>query len=720
MKRLLILLLLIPLPAAAEVVRVRSGEHADFSRLVFTFEGAVEWRLSHDRRKVQLIFDRGGRSVDLSQVFTYIPRSRVMDIKDSATGVDLTLGCDCVVEAFAVNAQSVAVDIKNPDNIEESAQTPSLPSDPERPMGLRRPPIRPLGSFGLSVPEAQDETTERPAERSPTSEAFRRELAKQLGRAASQGLLTIDEAAPSAPQAKPLQDTANAAVDASAAEHHQIETAIDQGTALPAAPETFSGAPCRPAGEFAVETWSGHSPQEGKTVIRRSGLLGEFDTPDTQAITALVRTYIFLGFGAEAKATLAAFEIPPQSVWPLGALADIVDGYPSSDPRIHSQASCDTPAALWALLADPDPSANRQVNTQAVQRAFSALPVHLRSHLGPTVADRLLAIGDKEAAMSVRNAIRRAVGADGEGLRLTSARIDLQNGDVAHAEKQLRPVIQKNSAAAPDALLAIVNARLRTEKPVMPEDIENIGALAFEHRGTDLGRRLAQAAISGHLVQQDFDKALVVSGWVGGLSQDLLLSQIYTAITRDAPDAAFLIHVTHAKVSEQLGRLNGPTRAIIADRLMEIGFLDFSAHLLVTPPMDPLEARWLKAKLALKRQDGRAALGHLATLDGPEVLALRAKAYEILGDWPEASRALSRIDASSQEQAEVAWLGGDWAALSEFGTEAQRELSRQRAGIADQGLPSLRSASRHIEDSSALREIVQRLLEESGAQSPSS
>ena len=66
--------------AEAESVRVLSGEHKDFSRIVLVFGNPIGWTEGKTPEGFEVRFDRTDIAPDLSRVFEKIPKDRIRDV----------------------------------------------------------------------------------------------------------------------------------------------------------------------------------------------------------------------------------------------------------------------------------------------------------------------------------------------------------------------------------------------------------------------------------------------------------------------------------------------------------------------------------------------------------------------------------------------------------------------------------------------------------------
>ena len=199
------------------------------------------------------------------------------------------------------------------------------------------------------------------------------------------------------------------------------------------APLTAQGAECITDAQLDIPSWGSSRPVADQIGPVREGMTGEFDKPDPDAVTRAVRFQLFLGFGAEARGLIRAFpnDLPDKEIWE--SLAHIMDDEPNPKPVFHGMEECDTAAALWATLADPDARPNEELGKSAVLRSFSALPPHLRRLLGPKLVDRFLAAEDISTATALRDAVLRAPGDAGPEVILMQAAMARAAGEPGKA-----------------------------------------------------------------------------------------------------------------------------------------------------------------------------------------------------------------------------------------------------------------------------------------------
>ena len=723
------LLICVPLAAHGETVTVRSGEHDGFSRLVLPLEKPAPWQFGRTLDGYELRLGRPGVTFDLSGVFDRIPRLRLADLGTSAEGTRLTLqlSCACHAEVFEFRPNILVIDIRpgpppanspferpldSADRPQAAADTP--PPPPPRPRArpsqdmpvydwrANAPALAPrIEAAVVAAPEAgpssapvplPSATVTQPADNGsglapveapdPRLTAARTELVEQLGRAASQGLLSADPqafapdlpaepASPPPPAAPPPQANSPPGVEAPPA-RLRAQTALDREVLIGrAAPVTPSGGGCLPDSLFDLRQWGDDRPIPLQIEAGRAALVGEFDRPSVAGVGALMRLYLYLGFGAEARALPGGMrvEVPDGDV--LATLGDIMDEGQARHPgRLAGQTGCSGAVALWSVLADPVIAPGELVDVGAVVRSFSALPLSLRRLLGPGLSGRFLDHGDLSTARAIRDAITRAPGVAGQAVDLLGARIDLADGKTAPAVATIRRVAATDGPMSPDALVMLVEAQIANGGSVDSATIDSIAALAHQFRGTVTGRSLARAHLLALGLSGDFDGAfrdlatLRATPDAGATGADTLWALL---AERGSDEAVLRQGLTLRDAPEAVRK----TDVTLARRLIDLGFpgegLAWLAPL--APPTDPERVLAARARLALG--DATAATQVLDGVAGADAAALRAAAAAAGGDHSAAEATYLAAGATSDAGNE-AWRAGDWPTVRAVGRAEQQ------------------------------------------------
>ncbi len=740
-RAILISLCLVAPPALGETVRVRSGEHASFSRLVFDFDRPTGWTLRRSSEGYDLQFSRSDIRFDLSRVFRFIPRARLRDIdaQQGAARLMLQVDCTCHANVFEAGSNRVVLDIKDgppPEALQGNARPASLPSaSTAMKEVLRRPrlpvigdfPIRPVptstepeSSGVLPLPDAPPMGTFLP--RAGQLTEMKKALLRELGRAAAQGLVEADirpppsvHPAPAAPVK--VDPPAPPAISRDPAVGIRIETSIDRATPGSERPAMNpSGQPCLPARIFDLSAMKADASASTMIAKARSKLLGEFDRIASRDLRDMVKTYLYLGFGAEAEAVMSTFGADFPNAAVFRAMAHILDdGHAEHPALLDGQIGCPGPVALWAALARPDLPRGVEIDRDAIVSAFSTLPQHLRRHLGPSLAERFLAINDMDTAARIRNALARVGARGGAHLLYMQAKHDLATGNRTAALRKLRRVIAEGRTMEAEALLTMLEAQLEAGQVPDPPDVMAAEAFAREYRGTAMEPGFLRVVILAHARNGDFAAAFDRLALMDSGARPALKRAVLGILSAHGSDVAFLRHVLAMDPGAQ--RPQAVSRKIAA-RLLALGFPDRATAFLPVPAPNELKAlSVLRAEIALSKGKPAAALSFLDGLSGPGAERVRGAAFSELGDLSAAFE--SFLAAGDTEQLKtMAWMTGDWLRVSQYGDAAQKEfaaLQREKGDTPPKAIeadspPSLAQARALLAQSRSARKALSGLL----------
>lgn len=669
----LVLLAAFATPGWAQVVRISSGEHPGFSRIVLELPAPADWTFGRTEDGYELRVE-GQPRFDLSRAFDLIPRTRLVALwVDPESGaLKLGIGCACHAMPFAFRPGMIVVDVR--DGPPPPGSSFELSLDGAAPAALagrsvRRPAPRPgeaapvprgpaagydwLGETGAAA-------TLRP-EMPPTlplslpdgaAVAMRDTILRQIGRGVAQGVVAPAGSLPPAPDHRAPNDP-----------EPRARVRIGPSPGLLAGSDRMGRGDMLAAGDrcvtderLAIFDWTTDAPIAMQFAAAQSGLFGEFDMPQEAEVEAAVRFYLGAGFGAEARQMIPLLPAghPERAIWQ--SLALILDGRGDPEGAFAGMEQCDTAAAMWAMLSSPDPSQSGTPRAAAVRLAFSALPLHLRRHLGPPLVERFLARGDDATAQLIRDAIRRAPGPAGAGVEIMEAAIDVATGDSHGAVTRLEGVIAEGGTATPAALVGLVDARLAAGEAVEEATLSAIEAMLGEHAGGEGAAELQRAVILALASRGDFDKAMTL------LAERPDIAPAVWDMLAAGPDSQLLAHAIQPPAT-LAAALSPKTGVTIAERLLGLGFADAALSWLETADSEAGETSLITARAQLKRRDGRAALAALDGQQGADAAALRAEALALVGA-PEEMAAAWTAAGNPEAALRAATLAGNWARVA--------------------------------------------------------
>lgn len=780
MIRAYVLFLSCVFPAAlnAQDIVVRSGEHADFSRLVFQTPEPTDWRFSRVNGGYEFRSDEVDTVFDVSRVFDFIPRSRIQNITSKNGGhLFLRVSCDCHADAFELRAGRIVLDIKDgpPDDNSkfETAFQTSPPTIADQNQSRRREfqtqhevdrkneldqSYRfPTGKRGVGTPEVsvqlsvgvaqeqitfydtisdlgqeitpaenqpnglaalQSKVTKQPTENGshpnsvelttllfipnfvpqPILPLFQKNLAQKallqnLQRAAAQGLVSVQLKRKavighdsSKTKTLPENNQIEHNVATQESDHLYIETVVDRDT--PRTDQinklTNAGASCLPEEFFDIRDWGGDSNVISPFGDMRATLISEFDKLDIEVFRQLVRREVYLGFGAEAKSLINTFKESSVEFKVLQEMSDILDEKLSSPADIlKTQIGCQTQAALWAILAFEDTPKTSRIEFDSAIRAFSGLPVHLRRLLGPRFVNQMLGLDKLEAAITIRNMIKRSSAETNESIKLVEVKLATKMKNLDDAIENLNAIVAADGPQAPYALVQLIEIQIELDLPVSKSDAELADVFAVEYRETEIGHKLLQVAINGFSengeIQKSFERIemFLHNNDISNAEAERLWSNTHIRNTTSSSDEVFLTMVYRFPFAEsQIREVSREARYLVSKRLLELGFSEDSNDIVFggDHSMESQE-KLLLSELALQRDLPELAENYLQEVSIQVSKLLLARINEMKGNFSQAADYYAEL-GMKEEQQRVAWLDEDMTQLAAMGEGGRNEIAR--------------------------------------------
>lgn len=702
----LAVMLLSALPASSQTIRVQSGDHPGFTRLVLPIGTDREWELNEQGDgQWQLSLSPAIDGFDTSTAFNLIQRTRLSDLTATDT-LALDLACACDVSSFRYDARFLVIDISDPDpnatlpeipDTETAARAAAASALPDLANLLRSPGTLPqitqLPSAAQQLPQAADAPNPRLAEAAQI-------MAEQLARAAASGLL---DAALNEPMTMgdPTEAVEPTAVEQTEVTDPTTREQPDPTVEQPPTPQPneadFPTGPLPIRAETAFDTvlqlelpigpprenascdgvpfnaadWSDDGGlNQGLGALRRD-LFDERDVLTVDGTLALAQHYLFYGFGAEATYWLEQLQDPPENLLFVAALLDGVETVPFLP--VEETEECSPGELLWRYMAGSVTQPLETDDTAALQRAFGSLPAGLRDHMGPRLAMRLADEGYVGTARNIRDVLHRGGRIEATTLRL----LDLDLGiplDTAPAQtQQALAEALRDDGGDPVNVLA--------------------HALAFD-------RHVGALPTPSRLITAD---ALIREIGDGPETDDLWRETL-------------LGHAALGQIDEAINRLGDPARSnaaraealteLIAERV-EVG--DTAALVVLAysygrnwRPEGSVAGRIQVRAIAALREDGLfEAAQILRDVRRPLIL-------------PAPDTPVARAD----DDAAVAWAQSDWTRLAQTGAGTHAAIATRLAqlqqaaptGPAASGPPDLNALNDAVSDSRALRSAIADLL----------
>lgn len=708
---------LLPSLANARPATVQSGDHPGFTRLVFSLPDGINWQVLHQGKSVTLTYKGHDEGFDLTGVYDPISRDRIRHIESLKDQVLLSLDCACRVSAFLEQARFVVIDVASPDvqlptplivqTNGPDARQPTAEAVPQTDSALAPLPLPTTLKEGRILPQAtralSGSSFPGPLSRGSLSKAeqavlddVQERLAKEVGIAATRGMLTTNPLArrpnlaseqnpPSSPELadeppRPEEELAGLV------NNMRITSSMDlPGRATSAgSAQSISGLICPENELLNFADWDNGQPFPEQIGALRQRLYGEFDKLDRQAALDLAKLYLHLGWGAEAKHLLTKLEIPRKEADLLISVAEIMEiGHTVEETNISELIDCSTDVALWAILAKPSLDVSGQIDSAPALLALNRLPVHLRRFLAPMLSQRLRSHGDGGAAATALRNLERLPQALPAAAQLAQAQIAIDEGQVSSGSDLLEHVIEGNSENSPEALIALVDAKLDQGLSIAPETAELVQAFAEEFQETPLGPQFRRTHVLALIRSGQFDTAQSAITELRGASdtgRNLSLRGLFlNELTTAADDVVFLDHFfAHAR--QDTDELSPEEKIKLAVRLMDLGFAESAQEVVTAIPDRPriTDRQILAARAALALGQPFQAQAELIGIVDARAEPLRAMAKEMAGAHKDAHEIFLR-SGQQADAINAAWLAPEWREL----VSAETPIFGQLASLGD-------------------------------------
>ena len=715
MKTLILLLIFLAGSAQAQTVSVKSGEHGVFTRLVLTFPAPVDWVLGRTPQGYRLKIPGKAMSYDVSSIYQRITKDRLRSIWVDPDNGNLILGIDCECHAlpFELTPKVLVIDIKDGAPPQNSSFEVSLDS------GTMAPPIQPAQR---ARPRRNDWTRKTydwldqasaaaggaSAVTDPTTrldndlrlQDFRHMLIDEVGRGATQGVVEMKRPTPSS---APFQVTVpqNARTGLREVPGIEISSNADDRANL-----MVQGDNCPKTGELEIGALAISGDSASELARTRAAMLAEFDVPDPQSVITAIDTHLYFGFGAEARLLLTNILPAARSDALRLGLSYLVDGDVLPENPFQGMQSCDSAAALWALLAAPADDAIAHLNGAAVSRAFLSLPTHLRLFLGPETAMRLLRSGDSANSEVVVQSFARAAPPEDQNVKLLRASQALENGNPAAAEAILPDDPTRESALT--SLFTRAEARFQLRNPLEGKDLLALEAFAFEHGNGPLRAQFDRALSHAFALGGDYASAFDRAKGRPDLTLDVWM------LLADVGAETQLIQFAVGLDPTRRSALPLATRTKIAERLLDAGLPNVASDWISRDEVDTN----LVARIALANGDARFALRLMAAQLPEADSDVMAAAYTALGDYEAAASTYREAGDINAALRAKRWAR-DWpaASVSSPGTDPEppadpwREVATSLTA-SDGQVPAraLQASFSRLEQSAATRDAIAALL----------
>ncbi len=705
---------LLATPVLAQTVRIQSGDHPGFTRLVLAIGADRDWQLEQQTpEEWALTLDPPVDGFDVTAAFDLIQRTRLAALS-GADSLSLLLSCACGVESFRFDERFLVIDITDPDPNTPPPEEPTSPDLAERQAAAAAlPDLAELLATPTGLPSIVPRPQSAPADAdppiapAPSAVAGATEnprlaeaaeiMAEQLARAAAAGLLdaslnqpmTIGDPPPSH-DATPEPDEVHAADPMpDPAEDHaagtepfpsgplpiRAETAFDTAIQLdlPMSPHHdaagCSGTP------FDMRDWASGTRFDHELGTLRQALFDERDVLTPEGATNLARYYLYYGFGAEAHYWLSELDTPPEDLLHVAALVDGAATAPF--PDVETPAACSQGELLWRYLGGSVQMELTSDDTAALQRAFGDLPPGLRDLMGPRLARQLAEDGLVGTARNIRDVVERGGRVDAAIRQALDFDLGISPATGTDDTRSALAEALRDDGGDPVSIMALALAfdRSTGQRPASSRLVAAEALLRENGNGPETGR-LWHEVLLGHAALGQIDQALNMLNDPAriGDAHDRALTDLFAdrVMVGDTAALVILAH-THGAEWRPEGSAGGRVQVQAIAALREAGLFEAAQILrdvrrpliLPAPEADPADAE--DETLAAWRARNWGRLAETAT--GPH------------GDIAARMASLASADAApgDPQDTALASTGPDLDAMA----EVVRDSRDLRATVAD-------------------------------------
>jgi len=715
------------------LVTVRSGEHKEFSRLVFDFSEPVRWRLVPNFNGYLLRIKPAPGTINLNNIFKFIPKTRLraVSIVPRTKGVlQLLMPRGQIAYAWELSPGKLVVDIKAgpPRRVQQDPSSPgevranstSTPPDKTSQRG-REPDRNPVNERapdppapGMSwLPNSQDANGEIVQQFSSMPDVrllqARRQLVAKLARAMTDGLISspynaLDPGNHPAPSRRRKRSSNNPTQKPESRQGRRTSTEvrprietplnIDATTAFDSSQDSRprrsiaakGGTACIDPSFFALGKWYGTKPAAQRIATLRGQLVGEFDRIRPAVLGKLVRLYIVEGFGAEARELIDSYHNSLSRPDILKDLATLVEtGRLPPGNSLSQQNGCPGASNFWGFLATLKAAPVAKQGLDRLIKSLAPLPIDLRMRVGAIILSRLLDANQIVEATEVVRLIERAPATRPPVYEFEKARYELLRGRQKIAVQALTKLAYSRTSRSDRALLLLLHQNMTSASVVLGPTLQYARARAFQLRNDPLGKELLRTVLSIMAKQQMQTNAFQIldherdAGMISTRMFEQISDVIFLSYNIKALDgAAFVSNFFKYRQSHAIDKLSDAVRHHVALGLLAVNLPENALEIIggVTPDMGKND-RILLGRIYLQLGRPMMALEAVHGLSAPAALPVRRRALDQSGSVKQAADMLKAGETDRRAQ-DLAWQASRWEMVLSASVASRRFVASER------------------------------------------
>lgn len=648
----IILIALLAGNAAAASRLVQSGEHSTFSRLVFPVLSDQAWEIRQVDSRAVLRLSEQQQQFDLSQIFSFIPRSRIQDVSQDGNAISIGIACKCHVRAFFYRSNFLVVDIVDGETENgiifhdtkprfspyrsDGNMTFSIPLG-----GSRMMELVPLNYFALNAQNAL-----------PIQSANR---GRSIGKSTSIGR-------PEDPAvARPSTDN-NAAKRLGIKTSHKWENNASELM-------NPHHDRCHSDHHFQISSWGFGSEAPNSLPLREdeSGV-----TTDVNSIAALehAKQLTYFGFGAEAIAIIGDLSVRNAEADAIMIMSQVIDNA-YMPAGTDNDSECGGLHGKWARISEHiRKAADFHSLPSDVHQFIALLPGHLQERL----LDQFYVSSTTAATKHIETGEKVGVGGNMPDAALSQNNAALAEAQIHNANTHIyRHVPMGESQRHLDILLE----RAAGKSEISAADREAIEALLQDNLDTPIGedfilRYVDALSMSGHFQTAiDFLDRLASAGEIPTEAIEAPLTQIIDVLNSNGKPETLLDGILRITSSTLSDAINKELAQTISWILYRVNLGPMVEALGLSANVEPDLRRVLSARRNLENGLPLEAAQNLVTLEIDQAKRTRAEAFIDLGQPELAIRLFEGLEDDDLRSASV-WLAEDFKEVLETNTSEPR------------------------------------------------
>jgi len=746
LRSILLVAFLFPAISHAEEIVVRSGDHENFTRLVFSLNRVSDWSIEvskNDPSLVSLKILETKATFDLTEAFTRIGRDRVSTLQSLEPGVlEIELSCKCQTRSFLQGGELLVLDIfDDPNNHQED----NVEDNPKNQVGNLTSEdaslIKKLSDISLTRLRSEEEVIASSLLNNIAIELIKDSIDKTVTSSASANEIKDDvyleiENAVQAGFLNGIQSDGllSAGSDSDPASQEFTNSEISKTIMSQQLSHAINGAvsgnetnsnivielsSCRDDSDLNISTWVTSEEGAFEQLSRYRGeIFGEFDRINAKGIEKYVKSAIYFGYGAEAISVLD-FGMNDDAKL-LRALAHLVDFRDDPSDFFSTQLRCKNSSVVWAVLDMRNFDDLVVVDQKALLASLEGLPRSIRFDIGLRLVEIANESNMPGLAKDILGRLSRSLrGGEDEGIKAALVSTEIAAGDYQEAQNLINYNLLTSSSRHSDRIQAIVTVSSATNEPIPEAVIELAESFSFEHRGAETADKHWLTYINSLITSSQFFEAFeAIGSYEAGESKiiETALNSFFSHLLKHGEAGEVLKYIFLQMEGKGFEMLSEDNRRKIINNLMRFGSYREVLSVDLGEGSEALLARKkiLEARSLIALGEAKEAEISVIGREDDDARLVRGQARQFIGDHGSAVKEFSTV-GQSDEIAYSAWLGENWNFLENSENEVMREVALSRSNRVEasesDGL-DFPLIEQMPQDSRAFRELMSKLLSE--------